>query len=129
MIQGYVVKDQSCYLISTCGNKKPSVQKKMYDSFIWLEIGFIFLEQGECLMAFVFWHDEWETKAKEFMNKIKSWRYYEDDFKECKDEGGCVDGGKNPSQQRGSLPVPQVPIRLTNVWYGRPDGIMDLLPS
>ena len=42
---------------------------------------------------------------------------------------GCVDGGKNPLQQRGSLPVPQVPIRLTNVWYGRPDGIMDPLPS
>ena len=42
---------------------------------------------------------------------------------------GSVDGGKNPSQQRGSLPVPQVPIRLTNVWYGRPDGIMDPLPS
>ena len=41
----------------------------------------------------------------------------------------CADGGKNPSQQRGSLPVPQVPIRLTNVWYGRPDGIMDPLPS
>ena len=40
-----------------------------------------------------------------------------------------VDGGKNPSQQRGSLPVSQVPIRLTNIWYGRPDGIMDLLPS
>ena len=40
-----------------------------------------------------------------------------------------VDGGKNPSQQRGSLPVPQVPIGLTNVWYGRPDGIMDPLPS
>ena len=42
---------------------------------------------------------------------------------------GCVDGGKNPSQQRGSLPVPQVAIRLTNIWYGRPDRIMDLLPS
>lgn len=40
-----------------------------------------------------------------------------------------VDGGKNPSQQRGSLLVPQDPIRRTNVWYGRPDGIMDLLPS
>jgi hypothetical protein len=42
---------------------------------------------------------------------------------------GPVDRGKNPSQQRGSLPVPQVPIRLTNVWYGRPNGIMDPLPS
>ena len=40
-----------------------------------------------------------------------------------------VDGGKNPSQQRETLPVPQVPIRLTNVWYGRLDEIMDLLPS
>ena len=40
-----------------------------------------------------------------------------------------VDGGKNPSQQRGSLPIPQVPIRLTNVWYGRNDAVMDLLPS
>ena len=44
-------------------------------------------------------------------------------------ELGSVDGGKNPSQQKGSLPIPQVPIRLTNVWYGRPDGIMDPLPS
>ena len=42
---------------------------------------------------------------------------------------GPVDGGKNPSQQRGSLPVPQLPIRLTNVWYGRPDKVMDPLPS
>ena len=42
---------------------------------------------------------------------------------------GGVDGGKNPSQQRGSLPIPQVPIRLTNVWYGRPDEVMDPLPS
>ena len=40
-----------------------------------------------------------------------------------------VDRGKNPLQQRGSLPILQVPIRLTNVWYGRPDGIMDQLPS
>ena len=40
-----------------------------------------------------------------------------------------VDRGKSPSQQRGSLPVPQVPIRLTNIWYGRPDGIMGPLPS
>ena len=40
-----------------------------------------------------------------------------------------VEGGKNPSQQRGSLPVPQVPIRLTNIWYGRANEIMDLLPS
>ena len=47
----------------------------------------------------------------------------------CIEGGGSVDGGKNPSQQRGSLPVSQVPIRLTNVWYGRSDGIMDPLPS
>ena len=40
-----------------------------------------------------------------------------------------VDGGKNNSQQRETLPTLQVPIRLTNVWYGRIDGIMDLLPS
>ena len=40
-----------------------------------------------------------------------------------------VDRGKNPSQQRGSLPIPQVPIRLTNIWYGRLDRIMDPLPS
>ena len=39
-----------------------------------------------------------------------------------------VDGGKNPLQQRGSLPIPQVPIRLMNVWYDRLDGDMDLLP-
>ena len=44
------------------------------------------------------------------------------------DDHDPVDGGKNPSQQRGSLPVPQVPIRLMNVWYGRPDGVMDPLP-
>ena len=41
----------------------------------------------------------------------------------------CVDGGKNPSQQRETLPVPQVQIRLTNVWYGRIDEIMDSFPS
>ena len=39
-----------------------------------------------------------------------------------------VDGGKNPSQQRETLLISQDPIRLTNVWYGRLDGIMDLLP-
>ena len=42
---------------------------------------------------------------------------------------GLIDRGKNSSQQRDTLPVPQVPIRLTNVWYGRLDGIMDPLPS
>jgi hypothetical protein len=39
-----------------------------------------------------------------------------------------VDGGKNTSQQRGSLSIPQVPIRLMNIWYGRPDGVMEPLP-
>ena len=39
-----------------------------------------------------------------------------------------IDGGKNCSQQRGSLPAPQVPIRLTNFWYGRINGVMDPLP-
>jgi hypothetical protein len=39
-----------------------------------------------------------------------------------------VDEGKYPSQQRGSLLVPQVPIILTNVWCSRLDMIMDLLP-
>ena len=43
--------------------------------------------------------------------------------------GPCVDGDKNPSQQRGALPIPQVLIRLMSIWYGMPDGIMDLLPS
>ena len=40
---------------------------------------------------------------------------------------GFVDGGKNPSQQRETFPVPQVPIRLTAIWNGRLDGIMDPL--
>ena len=40
-----------------------------------------------------------------------------------------VDRGKNPSQERGSLLVLQVPIRLTNVWYGKSDMMMDPLPS
>jgi hypothetical protein len=31
-------------------------------------------------MAFVSWQDESETKAKEFMKKIKSSRCYEDDI-------------------------------------------------
>ena len=39
------------------------------------------------------------------------------------------DGGKNPLQQRETLPISQVPIRLTNIWYGRLDGIMDPLLS
>ena len=34
-----------------------------------------------------------------------------------------------PRNKEGSLPVPQVPIRLMNVWCGRLDGIMDPLPS
>ena len=40
-----------------------------------------------------------------------------------------IDGGKNPSQQRETLPIPQVPIRLMSIWYGKLDGIMDSLPS
>ena len=39
-----------------------------------------------------------------------------------------VDGGKNPSQQRETLSIPKVPIRLTIIWYGRLDRIMDPLP-
>ena len=39
-----------------------------------------------------------------------------------------VDRGENTSQQRGTLLVLQVPIRLTNVWCGKLDEIMDLLP-
>ena len=42
-------------------------------------------------------------------------------------EKGVVEG-KNPSQQRGSLPIPQVPIRLMNVCCGRPNEIMAQLP-
>ena len=52
-----------------------------------------------------------------------------DDKNQMKDQNEPVDGGKNPLQQRGSLPIPQVPIRLTNIWYGRPDRVMDSLPS
>ena len=37
-------------------------------------------------------------------------------------------GGKNPSQQRETLPVPQVPIRLTTIWNGKLDEVMDPLP-
>ena len=40
-----------------------------------------------------------------------------------------VDRGKNPLQQRETLLILQVPMRLTNVWYGMLKGIMDLLPS
>ena len=39
-----------------------------------------------------------------------------------------IEGGKNPWQQRGSLPIPQVPIRHTNVSNGRPGRVMDPLP-
>ena len=38
-------------------------------------------------------------------------------------------GVKIPRNKGGPLFVPQVPIRLTNIWYGIPDGVMDLLPS
>lgn len=37
--------------------------------------------------------------------------------------------GKNTSSTRGLLPIPQFPIKLTNVSCGKPNGIMDLLPS
>ena len=40
---------------------------------------------------------------------------------------GLFDGDKNPLQQRETMFVLQVPIRLTNVWYGRLNDIMDLL--
>ena len=40
-----------------------------------------------------------------------------------------VDGGKNPLQQRETLPILQFPIRLMNIWYGRSNKIMDPLPS
>ena len=40
-----------------------------------------------------------------------------------------IDEGKNPSQQREILPILQVPIRLTNVWCGGINKIMDPLPS
>ena len=39
-----------------------------------------------------------------------------------------IDGGKTPLQQRETLHISQVPIRLMNIWCGRLDGIMDLLP-
>ena len=39
-----------------------------------------------------------------------------------------VDGGKNPLQQRETLPILQVPIRLTNVWCGKLDEVIDPLP-
>ena len=42
---------------------------------------------------------------------------------------GHVDGGKIPLQQRETLLVLQVPIRLKNVWYGRLDAIIDPFPS
>ena len=37
-------------------------------------------------------------------------------LKLLRDEKEFVDVGKNPSQQRETLPIPQAPIRLTNVW-------------
>ena len=42
---------------------------------------------------------------------------------------GMLTGVKIPRNKGGSLPVLQVPIRLMNVWYGKPNGIMDPLPS
>ena len=43
------------------------------------------------------------------------------------EEKGVFDGGKCPSQQIGALPIPQIPIRLTNIWYRRLNEIMDPL--
>lgn len=42
---------------------------------------------------------------------------------------GPVDGGKNLSQQMEVLPILQVSIRVTDVWYGKIDEIVDPLPS
>ena len=39
-----------------------------------------------------------------------------------------VDSGKIPCNKGGPLPIPQDPIRLTNVWCDRIDRIMDPLP-
>ena len=47
---------------------------------------------------------------------------------QCEHVSSSVDGGKNTLQQRGSLPILEDPIRLMNVWCGRPDEIMDPLP-
>lgn len=33
-----------------------------------------------------------------------------------------------PHNKEGPLPIPQVPITLMNVWYGRTEGIMAPLP-
>ena len=72
LIQGYVMKDLSWYIISTCGNKKLSIQKMMECGSIWLEVRFILFELDECLVDCVFWQDECETTAEEFMKKTKS---------------------------------------------------------
>ena len=76
------------------------------------------------------------TKLSFSILKVSCWWYrlpstawnLECPFKVYVIDGG-VDGGKNTSQKRGSLPISQVPIRLMNFWYGRPDRIMDPLPS
>ena len=60
---------------------------------------------------------------------IASWQQFETTFLYQFGDDRTVDGSKNPLQQRGSLPIAQVPIRLMNVWYGTPDEIMDPLPS
>jgi hypothetical protein len=72
------------------------------------------------------------THEKEMMDILHEvdtwWLYLHGRCFQIKIDQHSVDGGKNPSQQRETLPVLQVPIRLTNVWYGRLDGIMDPLP-
>ena len=69
------------------------------------------------------WHNNMKT-----MRRKKSQTMIKDT--ESKDKAkGYVDGDKNTSQQRETLPILQVPIRLTNVWYGKLDKIMDSLPS
>ena len=69
---------------------------------------------------------KWRNNMKT-MRRKKSQTMIKDT--EPKDKAkGYVDGGKNTLKQRETLPILHVPIRLTNVWYGRRDGIMDPLP-
>jgi hypothetical protein len=90
------MRDFSCFLISTYGDKKISVQKMMLCSFIWLEISFILLEQGECLMSCVFWQDECETTTKEIMKKS----YHEDEMKMILNKFEGIDGCKGKGSFR-----------------------------
>ena len=46
-----------------------------------------------------------------------------------KSRNDCVDGGKNPLQQRETHLVPQAPIKLMNILYGKLNRSMDPLPS